>query len=849
MRAILQFVLSVAWFVHALCSLCLTTGLTQGEYAPTNQGASADVPLAIIENCGQWPAQILWAGASGRVACRGIESGFVLTCLSDGNELRKETLMENVSFIFEGADPNARLDFADRSTDSNNFFLNNNCANWRPSVSASRDCVIKEIYPNTDVRLHSDNGVFEYDIICNNVAELSHIVLRIDGARSVRLDPDGELLIEVTSGEIRQHVPVSYWRHSGRASRKADVRCSILSGNRLSFDIKSPEAGDSIVIDPTITFSTFWGPGVLPVDSTYAASNKSGETAITCNVNSPSFPTTPGAYDVTYNDPGGVGFADVFVRKMNSTGNNLIYSTFIGGNGMEDVPMIGMDQSGNTYLCGGTSSTNFPLTAGAPWLNAGVGGYICKLNASGSALLFSSYFANIKVVPYAIASDGVGNAYATGLITGQGLLTTPNAFNPFGNLPFGGFGMFTVKMDTVNSSLAFGTYFASNSSDTGYAIAPDGIGGVWVLGETNWTAMPVTVNAVDQTSSGSSDTYLIKFNAQGSSLDYATWLDFGGDPGSTWRDALFYRDPFIYIYFHGFTNLPTTPGAYVSSPSLGSAMIKIHPASASIVFSTYLGISLSYLYCGMDESGNSYFTRTATNTMPPLLLTSDAFKKSVTGPDDGYIMKLNNTGTGVLFGSYFGAAGDDMFGQCMGVGSDNCLVLGASNSIKFPVTPGAYDTTPSGYKYTLSLLVTPSDPVGVIPFGTGTAGCNGLERLSANEPVASGASNLQFISSNAPPSSVGALIISDQADLFGSDTFGLGILVHVGLNTTNLSWLDMYSDAWGTGFTDSKSLATGQVIPGQVYYLQSFWLWPSGGCSPSNSNLSSSNGLAITIQP
>src|SRR5258708_24519451 len=168
----------------------------------------------------------------------------------------------------------------------------------------------------------------------------------------------------------------------------------------------------------------------IAVDST-------GNTYITGSTASPNFPTSSGAFDTTYNGD----LRDAFVTKLNASGSALIYSTFIGGSaggvscggsvpGGDDFGTgIAIDSTGNAYITGGTTSSNFPTTIGAfdtTYCNGEV--FVTKLNASGSALIYSTFIGGIgNERANGIAIDSTGNAYVTGPTCSRHFPTTPGS--------------------------------------------------------------------------------------------------------------------------------------------------------------------------------------------------------------------------------------------------------------------------------------------------------------------------------------------------------------------------------------------------------------------------------------
>jgi hypothetical protein len=143
-----------------------------------------------------------------------------------------------------------------------------------------------------------------------------------------------------------------------------------------------------------------------------------------------------------------MGLGSAFITKLNPSGSGLLYSTFLGGNGDDTGYAIAVDGSGNMYVTGSTTSTNFPTTPGASQTEfGGVGdAFFSKLNTDGSALLYSSYFGGNNVDQgSAIAVDGVGGAYIAGYTYSSNFPTTPGAFQT----TYGGNGnAFVAKITT-----------------------------------------------------------------------------------------------------------------------------------------------------------------------------------------------------------------------------------------------------------------------------------------------------------------------------------------------------------------------------------------------------------------
>ncbi|HEV2654790.1 MAG TPA: SBBP repeat-containing protein, partial [Ktedonobacteraceae bacterium] len=175
------------------------------------------------------------------------------------------------------------------------------------------------------------------------------------------------------------------------------------------------------------------------------------------------FPTTVGTFQRTY----GGGKTDNFVTKLNLSGTGLVYSTYLGGNGDEQPRDLAVDQEGNVYVPGLTSSTNFPTTHGAfqtTYAGGASDGYLTKLNASGSRLVYSTYLGGSgDDIAGAVRVDRFGNAYVPGQTSSTNFPTTANALqSTYGG---GASDAFVAKLNSIGSRLVFSTYLGGSGDD------------------------------------------------------------------------------------------------------------------------------------------------------------------------------------------------------------------------------------------------------------------------------------------------------------------------------------------------------------------------------------------------
>ena len=220
-----------------------------------------------------------------------------------------------------------------------------------------------------------------------------------------------------------------------------------------------------------LVYSTYLG-GTGYDQGNGIAVDGSGNAYVTGYTYSTDFPVTPGAFQVTN---GGGGHDDAFVTKVNATGTALVYSTYLGGTHSDRGNGIAVDASGNAYVTGETTSTDFPVTPGAFQATNGGGGIydtlVTKVNATGTALVYSTYLGGTSYdAGYGIAVDASGNAYVTGYTQSPNFPVTPGAFQ----VTNGGVAdIFVTKVNAMGTALVYSTYLGGMDDDEGYGIAVD----------------------------------------------------------------------------------------------------------------------------------------------------------------------------------------------------------------------------------------------------------------------------------------------------------------------------------------------------------------------------------------
>ncbi|MFB3896052.1 MAG: SBBP repeat-containing protein [bacterium] len=325
-----------------------------------------------------------------------------------------------------------------------------------------------------------------------------------------------------------------------------------------------------------LVYSTFVG-GTTDDHGHSIALDNSGNAYITGMTKSTDFPTTAGAYDTSYNG-NYVGHCNVFVTKLNSTGSALIYSTYVGSLYHDEGNDIAVDQTGNAYVTGITSSPLFPVTSGAfqttytDGTPDGYDAFVFKLNSSGSGLTYSTYLGGTGGTDNGtgIAVDASGNAYITGLTYSRDFPTTPGALSTTLNQDTSISSTddaFITKLNPTGTALVYSTFLGGNGLDFGDRIVIDASGNAYVTGQTRSTNFPVTHSGYDQSYNGGSasayagDVFVTRLNATGSAVVCSTYL--GGNKTDSGSGIALDNAGNAYITgYTQSTTFPTTIGTF-----------------------------------------------------------------------------------------------------------------------------------------------------------------------------------------------------------------------------------------------------------------------------------------------
>ncbi len=390
----------------------------------------------------------------------------------------------------------------------------------------------------------------------------------------------------------------------------------------------------------------------------------------------------------------------------------LDYSTLLGGNQFGQVNEcfgIAVDASGDAYVTGDTSCTNFPTTPGSfePTPTGGVINTVCaivaKFDPSGSALLYSTYLGgSVNATGFAIALDSAGNAYIAGRTDGD-FPVTPGVYQTTATVGF--LTPFVSKLDPTGSTLLYSTYLGTDGE--GFGIAVDASGDAYVTGESYAASFPTTPGCYQPTNpTGPALPHVIvcELNPAASTLLYSTYL-----AGSTGEEAeAIALDSQNNAYITGYTfsaNFPVTPGAFLTllpaSQSIFISKLRLKGlGTADLIYSTFLagsnggGGQDTGRGVAVDQAGDAYVTGYTLSAIFPT--TAGAYQTAYGGGGDAFVAKLNPSGTGLVYSTYLGGSALE-FGSGIALDpSGDAYIMGETRSPNFPVTPNAFQPALNG---------------------------------------------------------------------------------------------------------------------------------------------------------
>lgn len=571
-----------------------------------------------------------------------------------------------------------------------NFLIGEDSSQWKTNLPTYSGIVYDEAYPGIRIRYDGANDALKSTVDVAPGADPSLVRWTYDGAQSVRIDEaTGDLVLVIGTAEqdgvkgedtLIEHAPVA-WQWKGDKKVPVPVRFHLEAGGLISYDLGAFDRSSALVIDPSISYSTFFGSKTVSTERAMAV-GIDNTVYVTGDTTALTYPVTSGV-----KGPAHKGGWDVFVTKLNADGASLAYSTFFGGAGDDSAYDIAVDNGGNAWIVGATTGTvplKFPVQANR---SGAVEGFVAKLNASGSDFVFSSYHGgNADDFMYGVALDSAGNGYVTGKTTSTNFPVTGGTL-----LPSGMMDAFFTKWSPAGAR-SYSTYLGGTADDVGRAIAVNAAGdAIYITGETSSTNFgPVmSMPGADWSANGGVDGFLVAFSGATPVLARGTYIGAGQEDVA--------RN--VTIDSGGNVNVvgDTTSTGFPANYTLGSAGgrdVFVNRYNSTLTSSVF-----SYRVAGSQDD---YGRGIAVDTSGAVWLTGSTASPAFAGYTTGYVspglmgtdIYLTKIVPGGLAGATvgrnarFGGSGTDDASDVL-LDATGIYVAGTTTSANYPTGPNA----------------------------------------------------------------------------------------------------------------------------------------------------------------
>ncbi len=616
-----------------------------------------------------------------------------------------------------------------------NYLIGNDPSQWRTNVSQYGKVKFKDVYHGIDMVYYGHQGKLEYDFVVQPGIDPKIIQLSYDGTKSARV-VHGDLILKVDHGEVAFKSPVIYQMKDGQR-QLVQGRYAMTGKHRVGFEVQNYDTTRPLVIDPALDYSTFLEGNNQDIANAIVVDN-SGNAYITGSSQSPNFPLVS-SYQ------GFAGTQNAFITKLNAAGSALIYSTFLGGNGTDSAQGITVDGSGNVYLAGFTNSGNFPTVNSYQVSRLGLQNvFVSKLNPSGNALIYSTYLGGSNMDwGQGIALDSSGCVYVTGYTQSSNFPYAGSGFQSA--LVGAQSAFVTKLSATGNSLVYSTYLGGTTPSDYTYCygIALDTANDAYIVGATqDPNGFPTTAGAIQTLSNGGYDGFFTQLNPTGTALLYSTYL--GGSGTDDLYAVAVDGAGNAYVAGDSYSgNFPTTNAYQATLKGTENAVIAKFNSGNTLVYSTYIGGGVNDCALGIaaDSTGSAYITGRTDSVFPNFPASPWAFQTTLAGNPNAFVSKFDSSGA-LVYSSYLGGSGADTGNGIAVDGNGSMYIAGKTSSSSFPTVSGSYDTVfISGNthafvtKFDFSAVFTPTITSTPTPTSTWVYQISGSVTLTSAQPV------------------------------------------------------------------------------------------------------------------
>lgn len=590
-----------------------------------------------------------------------------------------------VRMKFGGGRPEPMVEGIEQVGERSNYFVGNDRRRWITGVPHFSVTRYREIYPGINVVFYSRLRELEFDFEVAPGANPDLIRLQFEGVERIEVDQQ-DLILRVDGAVLRLRRPSVY---QGETTSREEIDSGYevdQANHEVRFRIAPYDLGRALVIDPVVAYSAALGrvAANLANSRNAVAVDAGGHALVVSTTNAIDFPITNAIQPKCNECSTALTGVDAVVVKLDPSGLTRIYSTYLGGSGQDIGIDIATDASGNAYLTGLTSSTNFPtrnalqpaLVGSGPFVQ---NSFVAKLNQSGSTLVYSTYFGGPDVGgASAIAVDPANNVYLTGVVSGCNI-PCPTPFS-------------VSHVTKLNAAGSAREYTVKVPGAASVDIAVDPVGNAYITGYSSWPDLPI-VNALQNTVKGfrdpefgffwGRDAFVTKIDPSGSKFVYSTYLgglgmDFGRDSTGYDGGTAIAVDALGNAYVAGYTTSHDFPLVNPTQASCNHCadipfntppdafVTKLDPLGANL-YSSYLGGigTDSAQSIAVDQMGQVYvagstFVGRVHGDFPLVNPSPDGLpwpEQTIPAGSIPFLAKLDTSRSELVYSTYVGGSG------------------------------------------------------------------------------------------------------------------------------------------------------------------------------------------------
>jgi hypothetical protein len=510
-----------------------------------------------------------------------------------------------------------------------------------------------EVWSGIEVKLKATQKTVEKLFYVKPGADPSKIVVQIDGAESLKLSKDGEIIIQTGLGELKLSKPIA-WQEKDGKKLPVEVSYKLIGKNRYSFEVAKADPSLPIVIDPILQ-STYLGGSRDEYAYALAIHPTTGDVYVAGGTSSNNFPGTTGRGS-------GRTDQDAFVARLSADLKTLHKSTYLGGGNFDRANCLAIHPTtGDVYVGGRTFSNDFPGTTGRDSSRTDQDAFVARLSADLKTLHKSTYLGGTdEDVARALAiHPTTGDVYVAGWTSSNDFPGTTGRDSSRTDQD-----AFVARLSADLGTLHKSTYLGGNDEEYAYALAiHPTTGNVYVVGYTRSTNFPGTTGR--DSSRTDRDAFVARLSADLGTLHKSTYLG-GNDEEYAHALAIHPTTGDVYVVGHTYSDdFPNTSGGAQGSCSGCTAYSDAFVARLSADLetlhkSTYLGGSdydYAYALAIHPTTGDVYVVgHTYSTNFPNTSGGAQGSCSSCPTYSDAFVARLNSSLTQILQSTYLGGS-------------------------------------------------------------------------------------------------------------------------------------------------------------------------------------------------